>query len=96
MGLNDNDWPERPERDPEAYTEEEIEKLLETAEGTFRGLQRIDDKKKHDRLLLWALLRAARRRIVYLTRREALGMEGTRQGRSQFEGEGLQARRASR
>jgi len=41
------------------------------------------------------LLRAARWRIVYLTRREALGMEGT-QGRSQFEDEGLQARRASR
>jgi len=54
LGLNDNDWPERPERDPEAYTEEEIEKLLETAAGTFRGSQRIDDKKKHDRLLLWA------------------------------------------
>ena len=54
MGLNDNDWPERPERDPEAYTEEEIEKLLETAAGTFRGLQRIDDKKKHDQLPLWA------------------------------------------
>ena len=71
MGLNDNDWPERPERDPEAYTEEEIEKLLETAAGTFRGLQHIDDKKKHDRLLLWALLRAARWRIVYLTRRES-------------------------
>ena len=45
LGLNDNDWPEKPERDPEAYTEEEIKKLLETAAGTFRGLERKDGEK---------------------------------------------------
>jgi len=48
LGLNDNDWPERPDRDPEAYTEEEIEKLLETAAGTFRELERKDVRAKED------------------------------------------------
>ena len=97
LGLNDNDWPEKPERDPEAYTEEEIKKLLETAAGTFRGLERKDGEKKDDRLLLMGLyeLRAARWRIVPLDvwrhRREAFGVEGARQGRSQPEDEGIEA-----
>ncbi len=61
LGLNDNDWPEKPERDPEAYTEEEIKKLLETAAGTLRGLERKDDEKKDDRLLLWAFMNSGLR-----------------------------------
>jgi integrase len=61
LGLNDNDWPEKPERDPEAYTEEEIKRLLETAAGTFRGLERKDGEKKDDRLLLWAFMNSGLR-----------------------------------
>jgi site-specific recombinase XerD len=61
LGLNSNDWPEKPERDPEAYTEEEIRRLLETAAGTFRGLQRKDGEKKDDRLLLWAFMNSGLR-----------------------------------
>jgi len=61
LGLNENDWPEKPERDPEAYTEEEIKKLLETAAGTFRGLGQKDDEKKDDRLLLWAFMNSGLR-----------------------------------
>ncbi len=61
FGLNDNDWPEKPERDPEAYTEEEVKKLWETAAGTFRGLERKSDEKKDDRLLLWAFMNSGLR-----------------------------------
>ncbi len=60
LGLNENDWPEKPERDPEAYSEEEIKKMLETAAGTFRGLER-KGEKKDDRLLLWAFLNSGLR-----------------------------------
>jgi integrase len=61
LGLNENDWPEKPERDPEAYTEEEIKQLLETAAGTFRGLERKDDERKDDRLLLRAFMNSGLR-----------------------------------
>jgi len=67
LGLNENDWPEKPERDPEAYSEEEIKLLLETAAGTFRGLSRTEKKsksfgeKKDDRLLLNAFLNSGLR-----------------------------------
>jgi integrase len=69
LGLNDNDWPEKPERDPEAYTEDEIKKLLETAAGTFRGLERKEEEKKDDRLLLWAFMNSGLRdgELAHLT-----------------------------
>lgn len=63
LGLNENDWPEKPERDPEAYTEEEIKLLLETAAKTWHGLEP-DRGKKHkhdDRLLLNAFLNSGLR-----------------------------------
>ncbi len=61
LGLNENDWPEKPERDPEAYSEEEIKKMLETAAGTFRGLKRGNGEKKDDRLLINAFLNSGLR-----------------------------------
>jgi len=61
LGLNENDWPEKPERDPEAYSEEEIKKMLETAARTFRGLERKAGEKRDDRLLLWAFLNSGLR-----------------------------------
>jgi len=63
LGLNENDWPEKPERDPEAYTEEEIKLLLETAAKTWHGLEPERGKKhKHDdRLLLNAFLNSGLR-----------------------------------
>jgi len=61
LGLNENDWPEKPERDPEAYSEEEVKKILETAAGTFRGLKRKDGEKKDDRLLIHAFLNSGLR-----------------------------------
>jgi integrase len=61
LGLNENDWPEKPERDPEAYTEEEIKSLLETAAGTFHGLKRKKGEKNDDRLLLNAFLNSGLR-----------------------------------
>jgi integrase len=61
LGLNENDWPEKPERDPEAYTEEEIKSLLETAAGTFHGLKRKKGEKHDDRLLLNAFLNSGLR-----------------------------------
>ncbi|MGB2678776.1 MAG: tyrosine-type recombinase/integrase [Candidatus Acidiferrum sp.] len=70
LGLKEGDWPEKPERDPEAYTEDEIKKLLETAARTFRGLEQKKDEKKKDeqkdvkkddRLLLWAFLNSGLR-----------------------------------
>ncbi len=61
LGLNENDWPEKPERDPEAYSEEEIKLLLETAAKTFRGLERKKDEKKDDRLLINAFLNSGLR-----------------------------------
>jgi integrase len=61
LGLNENDWPEKPERDPEAYTDEEIKLLLETAAGTFHGLKRKKGEKNDDRLLLNAFLNSGLR-----------------------------------
>jgi integrase len=63
LGLNENDWPEKPERDPEAYTDEEIKMLLETAAKTWHGLEPGRGKKhKHDdRLLLNAFLNSGLR-----------------------------------
>ena len=56
MGIKKGDWPPKVERDPEAYTEEEIDKMLKVASGTFRGKARKDSEKRDDRLLLKALL----------------------------------------
>jgi len=61
LGLKESDWPEKPERDPEAYTEEEIKLLLETAATTWRGIERKKGEKKDDRLLLWAFLNSGMR-----------------------------------
>ncbi len=61
LGLNDTDWPEKPERDPDAYSEEEIKKLLQAAAGTLRGLKKKEGEKKDDRLLLWAFLNSGLR-----------------------------------
>jgi integrase len=61
LGLKENDWPEKPERDPEAYSEDEIKALLKTAAGTFRGIERKDGEKKDDRLLLNAFLNSGLR-----------------------------------
>jgi len=61
LGLNENDWPEKPERDPEAYNEEEIKLLLEMAAKTLRGLEREKDEKKDDRLLINAFLNSGLR-----------------------------------
>ena len=63
LGLSENDWPGKPEREPEAYTEEEIKSLLETAAKTWHGLVPQKGKKhKHDdRLLLNAFLNSGLR-----------------------------------
>jgi integrase len=61
LGLKDSDWPEKPERDPEAYSEDEIKDLLEAAAGTWRGIERKKDEKRDDRLLLWAFLNSGMR-----------------------------------
>ncbi len=56
IGMKKNDWPSKPEREPEAYTEEEIDAMLKVAAGTFRGMKRREGEKKDDRLLLNAFL----------------------------------------
>jgi hypothetical protein len=38
LGIKKGDWPVKVERDPEAYTEGEIDKLLKVASGTFRRI----------------------------------------------------------
>jgi integrase len=55
-GVRKNDWPAKPEREPEAYTEEEIDAMLQAAAGTFRGHKRRKGEAKDDRLLLNAFL----------------------------------------
>jgi integrase len=61
LGLKEGDWPDKPERDPEAYSDEEINKLLKTAATTFRGLKRQKGETKDDRLLLNAFLNSGLR-----------------------------------
>jgi integrase len=56
LGIKKGDWPAKEERDPEAYTSEEIDKLLKVASGTFRGMAKKDGEKRDDRLLLKAFL----------------------------------------
>jgi integrase len=56
LGIKKGDWPVKEERDPEAYTEEEIDKLLKVASGTFRGNAKKAGEKRDDRLLLKAFL----------------------------------------
>jgi integrase len=52
---------DKPVTCPEAYTEEEIKSLLETAAGTFSGLERKKGEKHDDRLLLNAFLNSGLR-----------------------------------
>jgi integrase len=61
LGLDEDDWPEKPERDPEAYEDDEIKKLLEMAAKTWRGLERAKGEKRDDRLLLNAFLSSGMR-----------------------------------
>jgi integrase len=56
MGVKKNDWPAKPERDPEEYTTEEIKALLTAAAKTYRGRDRAKVETKDDRLLLNAFL----------------------------------------
>jgi integrase len=56
LGIKKGDWPAKEERDPEAYTEEEIDKLLKAASGTFRGKGKKAGETRDDRLLLKAFL----------------------------------------
>src|SRR5580704_1948473 len=56
LGTKKGDWPVKEERDPEAYTEEEIGKLLKVASGTFRGLAKKAEETRDDRLLLKSFL----------------------------------------
>jgi integrase len=56
LGIKKGDWPVKVERNPEAYTEEEIDKLLKVASGTFRGITKRGGEKRDDRLLLKAFL----------------------------------------
>jgi integrase len=61
LGIKKGDWPAKVERDPEAYTEEEIDKMLKAASGTFRGNAKKDGEKRDDRLLLKAFLNSGLR-----------------------------------
>ena len=65
LGLKEGDWPEKPERDLDAYEDDEIQKLLETAATTWRGLLKSENRnkgvKKDDRLLLWTFLNSGLR-----------------------------------
>jgi integrase len=56
LGIKKGDWPVKEERDPEAYTEEEIDKMLKVASGTFRGNAKKAGEKRDDRLLLKSFL----------------------------------------
>jgi integrase len=56
LGIKKGDWPSKPERDPEAYNEEEIDKMLKVASGTFRGIAKKAGEKRDDRLLLKSFL----------------------------------------
>ena len=61
LGIKKGDWPAKGERDPEAYTEEEIDKMLKAAAGTFRGTPKKEGEKRDDRLLLKAFLNSGLR-----------------------------------
>jgi integrase len=61
MGIKKGDWPPKPERDPEAYTVEEIDKMLKVASGTFRGIRKRAGEERDDRLLLKAFLNSGLR-----------------------------------
>jgi integrase len=61
LGIKKGDWPAKVERDPEAYTEEEIDKMLKAAAGTFRGTPKKEGEKRDDRLLLKAFLNSGLR-----------------------------------
>jgi integrase len=61
LGIKKGDWPAKVERDPEAYTEEEIDKMLKVASGTFRGVAKKPGEKRDDRLLLKAFLNSGLR-----------------------------------
>src|ERR1700733_1009319 len=61
LGIKKGDWPAKVERDPEAYTEEEIDKMLKAASGTFRGTPKKEGEKRDDRLLLKAFLNSGLR-----------------------------------
>ena len=61
LGIKKGDWPAKVERNPEAYTEEEIDKLLKVASGTFRGIAKKEGEKRDDRLLLKAFLNSGLR-----------------------------------
>lgn len=57
IGVKKNDWPPKPEREPEEYHDDEIEKMLTRAAKTFRGIEKDKaDRNGDDRLLLSALL----------------------------------------
>ena len=52
LGIKKGDWPPKTERDPEAYTEEAIDRFSKAASGTFRGITKKNGEKRDDRLLL--------------------------------------------
>jgi integrase len=56
LGIKKGDWPVKEERDPEAYTEEEIDRFLKAASGTFRGIAKKAEETRDDRLLLKSFL----------------------------------------
>lgn len=56
LGVKKGDWPPKTERDPDAYTEEEIDKMLKFAAGTFRGIAKKAGETRDDRLLLKSFL----------------------------------------
>jgi integrase len=60
MEIKKTDWPPKPEREPEEYHDEEIEKLLKRAAKTFRGVEKRKSDPTgpgdDDRLLLNAFL----------------------------------------
>ncbi len=56
LGLKKADRPSKPKPNPDAYTEEELKKLLLAAAGTFRGLERGAEETHDDRLLLQSFL----------------------------------------
>jgi len=61
MGVKKGDWPPKPERDPDAYTVEEIDKMLKVAAGRFRGIKKKAGEQRDDRLLLKAFLNSGLR-----------------------------------
>ena len=101
LGLNENDWPEKPERDPEAYSEEEIKKMLETAAGTFRAIERGNGEKKDDRLLINAFLNSGLRdgelsHLTYGDIMRSILYGRSVQGPARLEDQRLETQRAGR